>query len=40
LIEDTSRRGADPDFHTAGARWQREADIPDRVYFQAMEALG
>ncbi|MGB5674667.1 MAG: DUF222 domain-containing protein [Gemmatimonadota bacterium] len=40
LIEDTRRRGADPDFCTAGARWKREADIPDDVYFRAMEAIG
>ncbi len=40
LIEDTRRRGADPDFYTAGARWKREEDIPDRIYFQATEALG
>jgi len=40
LIEETRRRGADPDFHTAGARWKREADIPDDVYFRALEAIG
>ncbi|MBT8477382.1 MAG: HNH endonuclease, partial [Gemmatimonadetes bacterium] len=40
LTEDTRSRGADPDFMTAGARWKREADIPDRVYLRAMEALG
>jgi len=40
LIEDTRNRGADPDFYTAGARWKREADIPDEVYFRAMEAIG
>jgi len=40
LIADTRRRGADPDFHTAGARWKREADIPDDVYFRALEAIG
>jgi hypothetical protein len=40
LIEDTRSRGADPDFYTAGARWKREADIPDDVYFRAMEAIG
>ena len=39
LIEDNRRRGADPDFYTAGARWKREADIPDDVYFRALEAL-
>ncbi|MDP2469916.1 MAG: hypothetical protein Q8W46_03610, partial [Candidatus Palauibacterales bacterium] len=40
LVEDTRSRGADPDFHTPGARWKREADIPDRVYFAALEAIG
>jgi len=40
LIKQTRRRGADPDFYTAGARWKREADIPDDVYFRAREALG
>jgi hypothetical protein len=40
LIADTRTRGADPDFYTAGARWKREADIPDRIYFRATEALG
>ena len=40
LVEDNRRRGADPDFYTAGARWKREADIPDDVYFRAREALG
>jgi hypothetical protein len=40
LIEDTQSRGANPDFLTAGARWMREADIPDDLYFRAREALG
>jgi len=40
LIEDTRSRGADPDYLTAGARWKREADIPDRIYFRATEAMG
>ena len=40
LIEETRSRGADPDFYTAGARWKREADIPDDVYFRACEAIG
>jgi len=25
---------------TAGARWKREADIPDHVYFRPLEAIG
>ena len=40
LIAGTRRRGAEPDFYTAGARWKREADIPDDVYFRAREAIG
>jgi len=40
LVEDVRSRGADPDFHTAGARWKREADVPDDVYFRTLEALG
>ena len=40
LIEDTRSRGADPDFYTAGAQWKREADIPDDIYFKALEAIG
>jgi hypothetical protein len=39
LTQDNRRRGADPDFITSGTRWRREADIPDRVYFRALEAL-
>jgi len=39
LIEQNRRRGANPDGWTAGARWKREADIPDRVYFRALEAM-
>jgi hypothetical protein len=40
LVEDNRRRGADPDGLTSVARWRREADIPDRVYFRALEAIG
>ena len=40
LIEANRRRGAEPDWRSAGARWKREADIPDRVYFRALEAVG
>jgi hypothetical protein len=40
LIEDNRRRGVEPDFDTAGSRWKREADIPDDVYFRALEAIG
>jgi len=40
LIADSRSRGARPDFLTAGARWKRESDIPDRVYLRARETLG
>jgi len=39
LVEENQRRGVRPDGWTAGARWERAADIPDRVYFRAVEAL-
>jgi hypothetical protein len=39
LVEQNRLRGAKPDGWTAGAKWKREDDIPDRVYFQALEAL-
>jgi hypothetical protein len=39
LVEDTRARGADPDGLTAGVRWKREADIPDLVFFRAVETL-
>ncbi len=28
------------EIYTAGARWKREDDIPDQIYFRATEALG
>lgn len=40
LIAETRSRGAEPDYLTAGARWKRERDIPDRVWMKALEALG
>jgi hypothetical protein len=40
LVAETRRGGARPDGATAGARWKREADIPDDVYFAASEAMG
>ncbi|MBK5097999.1 MAG: hypothetical protein JJE01_09455, partial [Gemmatimonadetes bacterium] len=40
LIAETRSRGADPDYLTAGARWKREDDIPDEIYYKALEALG
>jgi len=39
LMEKNRARGANPDGWTAGVRWKREADIPDRVYFRALEAM-
>ena len=39
LIDENRRRGVEPDGWTTGARWKREADIPDRIYFPAVEAL-
>ena len=40
LVREKRPRGVEPDYYTAGARWKREADIPDDVYFNALEALG
>jgi hypothetical protein len=39
LVRQNLARGARPDAWTAGARWAREADVPDEVYFRAREAL-
>ncbi|MGI9039017.1 MAG: DUF222 domain-containing protein, partial [Gemmatimonadota bacterium] len=39
LVEANRAEGADPDARTAGARWKRERDIPDAVYFKATEAM-
>lgn len=39
LVEQHRAHGVSPDEHTAGARWNREQDIPDEVYFAAVEAL-
>ena len=38
LIREHVLAGVAPDRGTAGARWRREADIPDGVYFRACEA--
>jgi hypothetical protein len=40
LVEENRRRGVEPDWRTAGARWKREDDIPSDVYFRAFEAAG
>jgi hypothetical protein len=39
LMEENRRRGTDPDSLAAGVRRKRKADIPDRVFFKALEAL-
>ena len=39
LVERNRLAGVSPDGWTAGARWNREADIPERVLFGAFEAL-
>jgi Domain of unknown function (DUF222)/HNH endonuclease len=39
MIEANSR-DAVPTPETAGARWKREADIPDHICFRALEAIG
>jgi hypothetical protein len=40
LVARNRRRGIEPDWRTAGARWKRVEDIPDPVFFGALEALG
>ncbi len=39
LIAENTSRGVEPDYHTAGARWMTEWDIPRAVYLNALEAL-
>ena len=39
LIQENRRHGVSPDGWTAAARWRREADVPDPVYFRALEAM-
>ena len=39
LVEENRLRGVKPDGWALGARWKGEEDIPDTVYFSAMEAL-
>ena len=38
LVRENRLRGARPGAYTASARWKREADIPDHVFFRASEA--
>ena len=40
LLEENRSRGVEPDGWALGARWKREEDIPDEVYFAALEAVG
>jgi len=39
LIAENRHRGVEPDYYTAGARWKTEADIPNSIYCNALEAL-
>ena len=39
LLEENRRRGVRPDGWTAAASWEREADIPDRILFRALEGI-
>jgi len=39
LVAEQRSQGVEPDAWRAGARWKTLADIPDRVYFRAVEAL-
>jgi hypothetical protein len=40
LVHENRRRGVEPNWRTAGARWKREDDIPRDVHFRALEAAG
>ncbi|GMV06387.1 MAG: hypothetical protein AMXMBFR53_26630 [Gemmatimonadota bacterium] len=40
LVAEHHAHGIHPDWRTAGARWKRERDIPDEVWFRATEAVG
>jgi hypothetical protein len=39
LVEENRLRGVEPDGWTANARWKREDDIPNEIYFRALEAM-
>jgi len=39
LVEQNRLRGVSPDGWTAGVRWKREDDIPEQIYFRALEAM-
>jgi len=40
LVAEHRARGIRPDGRTAGARWKHEEDIPDQIWFRALEAAG
>ncbi len=40
LVDANRRRGVEPDWRAAGARWKRIEDVPDEVWFKALEAAG
>ena len=40
LVTANLQRGTSPDGWTAAVEWPREHDVPDEVYFPAIEALG
>ncbi len=40
LMDANRRRGVEPDWRTAGARWKRLEDVPDKVWFRALEGAG
>ncbi|TVR58896.1 MAG: HNH endonuclease, partial [Gemmatimonadales bacterium] len=40
LVTANLQRGTSPDGWTAAVDWSREQDVPDQVYFPAIEALG
>ena len=39
LVEEHLHGGVQPDAWTASAIWKREEDIPDQVFFRALEAM-
>jgi hypothetical protein len=38
-VEEHARLGIAPDGWTASARWERESEIPNEVYFAATAAM-
>lgn len=39
FVRENLLRDVKPDPWTASARWRREADIPDEIYFRGLEAI-